>query len=171
MNIFDFAMEMEDDGYEYYTTLAKTATLPGLQTIFATLAEDEQKHFALFRSLKEGNNTHPVKESKTLANVQSLFKRLPEAAERLKDIGGTLEAYQHAMKLEAASFRFYEEAAEKESDPEVKALLLRVAGEEHNHFTVLENLYNFVNAPNEHLEWAEFSSLEDFRKYGRDSDM
>ena len=34
MNVFDFAMQMEDNGYEYYTGLARAATLPGLKTIF-----------------------------------------------------------------------------------------------------------------------------------------
>ena len=42
MNVFDFAMEMEDNGYVYYSNLARTATLPGLKTIFSSLAEDER---------------------------------------------------------------------------------------------------------------------------------
>jgi len=75
------------------------------------------------------------------------------------------------MQLEADSFRFYEQAAEKENDPEVKALLLKIAGEEHQHFNILENLYNFVNAPNQHLEWGEFSNLGELRQYGRDIDI
>jgi len=81
-----------------------------------------------------------------------------------------LEAYQYAMKLEADSFHFYEEAAEKETDPVVKKLLTQVAMEEHQHFTILENVYNFVNAPNEYLEWGEFSNLGEFRQFGRDVD-
>ena len=51
-----------------------------------------------------------------------------------------------------------------------KKLLLQIAEEEHKHFTILENVYNFVNAPNEQLEWGEFSNLGEFRQYGRDLD-
>ena len=170
MNVFDFAMEMEDNGYEYYTNLAETSSLPGLKSIFSDLAEDERKHFTLFRSLKEGSHADSVVNSKALDKAQNIFKKLPDEATTVSNVKETLEAYQHAMKLEADSFRFYEQAAEKEKDPVVKKLLLQIAEEEHKHFTILENLYNFVNAPNEHLAWAEFSNLGEFRQYGRDPD-
>jgi len=170
MNVFDFAMEMEDSGYEYYSDLARTSSQPGLKTIFNSLAEDEQKHFNLFRSLKEGNPAALKAESKTVARAKNIFKELTANAAAASQPGSTLEAYQHAMKLEADSFRFYEDAAAREKDEQVKKLLLQIAEEEHGHFTILENLYNFVNAPNENLEWGEFSNLGEFRQYGRDLD-
>jgi rubrerythrin len=74
------------------------------------------------------------------------------------------------MKLEADSFRLYEDAAEKEENKDVKAILLRIAEEEHKHFEVLENIYDFVNAPNQFLAWREFSNLDEFRNFGRDVD-
>ena len=169
MNVFDFAMEMEDAGQAYYMDLARKATLPGLQTIFTQLAEDEQKHYAIFQKLKEGDSGQTMPESAALTTAQNLFQQLPSGAEGLKGIPETLAAYRHAMKVEADSFRLYEEAAAKEEDADVKALLLKIAAEEYKHFTILENLYRFVNAPNEFLEWGEFSNLGEFRQFGRDS--
>lgn len=171
MNVFDFAMEMEDNGYEYYSSLARDAKLPGLKTIFTSLADDEKKHSEIFRALKEGRKGQPMPETDTLDTAKNVFQLLPKDDVSLKDVAGTLSAYQYAMKLEADSFRFYEEAARKESDPDVKALLLQIAGEEHKHFNILENVYNFVNAPNQFLEWGEFSNLGEFRQYGRDTDV
>jgi len=170
MNVFDFAMEMEDAGYNYYIGLAKAAILPGLKTIFTGLAEDEQKHLEIFRRLKEGQHGEGLPPSKTLDMAKNVFLLLPRGEVGLKDIAGALPAYQHAMKLEAESFRFYEDAAEKEGDAEVKTLLLQIAAEEHRHFNILENLFHFVNAPNQHLEWGEFSNLGEFRQFGRDPD-
>ena len=170
MNVFDFAMEMEDSGFVYYTNLARSSTLPGLKTIFSDLAADERKHFRLFRDLKEGHGTEAMSESKALETAKNVFLQLPRTGEGLSDITGALPAYKHAMKLEADSFRFYEEAAGKETNPQVKALLLQIAAEEHKHFNILENVYNFVNAPNHHLEWGEFSNLGEFRQYGREVD-
>lgn len=170
MNVFDFAMEMESSGHEYYEGLARAASLPGLRTIFSGLAEDELKHFEFFRDLKNGKQTTTMPQTSTLDTAQNVFLLLPRGSEGLKDVKDALVAYRHAMKLEADSFRFYEDAAAKESDPEVKALLLQIAGEEHQHFNILENVYNFVNAPNQHLEWGEFSNLGDFRQFGRDGD-
>ena len=171
MNVFDFAMEMEDSGKEYYENLAKGAMLPGLKTIFTRLAEDEQKHYELFRDLKAGNKSGSIPETEILDTAQNVFLLLPRDAEALKDMSGALVAYQHAMKLEADSFRFYEDAASRETDAGVKSLLLMIASEEHKHFNVLENIYNFVNAPNQHLDWGEFSNLDEFRQFGRDVDI
>lgn len=168
MNVFDFAMEMEDAGRAYYLDLAEQATLPGLKTIFTDLAEDERKHFALFEQLKAGRRGQDLPASKALTSARNLFGKLAGGAAALKDIPETLAAYRHAMTLEADSFRLYEDAAEKETDAGVKALLLQIAAEEHNHFVILENLYRFVNAPNESLEWGEFSNLGEFRQFGRD---
>lgn len=168
MNVFDFAMEMEDNGFVYYTKLAGAATLPGLKTIFTSLAEDERKHFEALRNLKAGNQAKAIPAAESLETAQNVFTLLPRDHEALKEMKSVLDAYKHAMKLEADSFRFYEEAAAKESDADVKALLLQIAKEEHEHFNILENVYSFVNAPNQHLEWAEFSNLGDFRQFGRD---
>jgi rubrerythrin len=171
MNIFDFAMEMEENGFDYYTNLAQAASLPGLKTIFSGLAADEQKHLNFFRKLKEGKKPGTMAESQALDAAQNIFLQLSKETEQLKDITGALPAYKHAMKLEAESFRLYEKALETEKDPEIKNILQQIASEEHNHFNILENIYNFVNAPNQHLEWAEFSNLSEFRQYGRDLDI
>ena len=170
MNVYDFAMEMEDSGKAYYENLASAASLPGLKTIFTRLAEDEQQHFEIFRNLKQGNKAQQVPESALLDVAKNVFMLLPRGEQGLKNVSGALAAYRHAMKLEADSFRFYEDAAAKENDGEVKNLLLKIAGEEHKHYNVLENLYNFVNAPNQHMVWGEFSNLDEFRQFGRDTD-
>lgn len=165
MNVFDFAMKMEQDGEAYYRKLAAASTHPGLRTIFQQLAEDEQKHFVTFKALRE-RTVPAMAPSTALEAAKNIFAELRGAtgADRPQ---GDLEAYRHAMKLEADSFRFYEDAAGRETDAEVKAVLLRIAGEEQKHFNILENLYDFVNAPNQHLAWAEFSNLDEFRNFGR----
>lgn len=169
MNVFDFAIQMEVDGKAYYEKLAGQASLPGLRTIFTHLAEDEQKHFEIFQALRSGSKAPVMQESTALATAQNIFKEL------LEDAGGAtggkddLAAYQHAMKLEADSFRLYEDTAAKEVETETRGLLLKVAEEERKHFKILENIFHFVNAPNQYLAWGEFSNLEEFRQFGRDT--
>jgi len=170
MNVFDFAIAMEDDGYHYYKKLASSTTLPGLMTIFTSLAEDELKHAEIFRALKAGTKVDVMPASKALDTAQNIFRQLPRDEDSLKGVTDSLAAYQHAMKLEADSFRFYEDTASKETNSGVKDLLLQIAGEEHKHFNILENVYNFVNAPNQSMVWGEFSNLGEFRQFGRDPD-
>jgi rubrerythrin len=170
MNVLDFAIEMENDGFEYYRDLAASSTVPGLKTVFSSLAADELKHGEVFKALNAGEPVGKMPASEALETARNLFKQRPDSTEELKNIADSLKAYQHAMKLEANSFRFYEEIAGKETNLEVKALLLQIAEEEHRHFNILENVYNFVNGPNQSLEWGEFSNLGEFRQFGRETD-
>lgn len=171
MNVFDFAMKMELDGKEFYEKLARKTNVEGLKTIFTHLAADEQKHYEIFQRLQGQAQATGMQESTSLENARNVFARLLEEKETLGPVEGDLEGYRYAMKLEAESFRLYEDAARREKDEEVKRLLMRIAGEEHQHFNIVENIYNFVNAPNQYLAWGEFSNLEEFRNFGRDVDL
>lgn len=49
----------------------------------------------------------------------------------------------------------------------MKRMLLRIAAMERHELNDLEQLFDFVNAPNESLEWGEFSNLDEFHNFGR----
>lgn len=171
MNVFDFAIKMEEDGKAYYEQLASQTSLPGLRTIFTRLAEDEQKHYEIFQELKTSGNVSAIQDTTIVAEAKNVFEELPKEAETLKGLKKDLAAYQHAMKIESDSFRFYENAASEETNPTTKKLLTKIAGEEHKHFNVLENIYHFINAPSQYLVWGEFSNLDEFTQFGRDVDI
>ena len=168
MNIFDFAIKMEQDGKAFYEKLAKNTPQPGLQTIFARLAADEQKHSEIFQALQRGEKKVAMANSTALELAQNVFTTLPKGAGT--DIKGDLDSYQYAMQIEAESFRLYEDAAKNEKDAGAKELLLKIAAEEHKHFQIIENIFAFINAPNQYLAWGEFSNLEEFRNFGRKTD-
>lgn len=170
MNVFDFAMKMELEGKEVYEELARGALRPGLRNIFLQLAADEQKHYGILLALRDRGRPQAMEDSSALEQAKSVFSGMLARKEAPADAKKDLDAYQHAMKLEAESFRLYEGAAGKEKDQAVKELLLRVAAEEHKHFDILRNIYDFANAPSQYLAWGEFSNLEEFRQFGRDVD-
>ena len=111
-----------------------------------------------------------MQDTNIIAEAKNIFERLPKEEKTLKGLKGDLAAYQHAMEIESKSFRFYENAAKEEKNPATKKLLTRIASEEHKHFNVLENIFQFVNAPNQSLAWGEFSNLDEFGQFGRDGD-
>ncbi|WP_432822476.1 ferritin-like domain-containing protein [Trichloromonas sp.] len=166
MNVYDFAMKMELDGKAYYQKMAEKTKLPGLKKIFLQLAEDEQKHYDIFQGLKK-KTPSAMAATTALDEAKNVFAKLLKEKSAAAEIGGDLEGYRYAMKLEADSYRFYEDAASREPDAKVKDLLLKVAGEEQKHFNILQNVFDFVNAPNQYLAWAEFSNLDEFRNFGR----
>ena len=172
MNVFDFAMQMEVDGKRLYEKLAAEAGDAGLNTIFLRLAEDEQKHYEIFQGLKGESRAARMEDSTVLDDCRNVFQDLMDKRDTvLGSIQGDLEGYRYAMKLEADSVRLYQDAANREANEDLKNLLLRIAAEEEKHFTVVQNIYDFFNAPNQYLAWREFSNLDEFRQFGRDVDL
>jgi rubrerythrin len=159
MNIFEFAMQMEKDGKEYYEKLASETGSVGLKTIFTNLAADETKHYTTFKELRDGLKGS-FAESKTLETGKNLFKELIADQKNAELLAASLDGYRHGMENEEASVKFYEDSAKKESDPELVKLLLRIASEERDHYRILENLYQYTLAPKNFLEWREFGNLK-----------
>ena len=170
MNVFDFAMKMEEDGKAYYENLAEQSSQPGLKTLFHSLARDEQKHFEIFKQLKAGAAVPEMQDSDVIEEAKNIFQTLSDQDKVFKKTEAILAAYQHAMNLESGSVRLYEDAAGKEENQAIRELLMRLATEERKHFEILANIYHFVNAPNEYLAWGEFSNLDEYSQFGRDID-
>ena len=162
MNIFDYAMQMEQDGKSCYQKLANSSEAPGLRSIFLWLAGDEQKHYETFQAMKEQGQALSMVDSQTLDETKNVFAELQASCETLASDAKNLEAYQYAMKVEADSAQLYQEAAEREPDPTIRDILLRIAVEERKHLNILENIFDFVNEPTNSLVWSEFSNLKEF---------
>ena len=160
MDVFDFAMKMELQGKTIYENLTASTRVPGLKTIFSGLAADEQKHYEIFRGLKEGK-AWIMTDSVMLEQAQSVFRDLLADKDRLVELQEDLEAYQVGLKIEADSVRLYEDMARKEQEPETVQLYLRIANEEKKHFNIMENICDFLMRPKYYLEWREFSNLHE----------
>jgi len=167
MNVFDFAMEIERSGRKFYRNMAAKTGTAGVRTIFSMMAEDEQDLLERFRAMKATVRSTTMQDSSILENAGNIFKDILNEREALQ-IADDLEAYHYVMRLEAAICRLYEDAARRESNPEVQGLLRRIASEERRELESLRKLYDFVNAPNEFLAWGEFSNLNEFHNFGRD---
>jgi len=162
MNVFDYAIKMELDGKAFYEKLAKKTESEGLQKIFNELAEDEQKHYDIFSKLKENQNLNSMPDSTALEGAKNIFTEMQADASSQKLLNTNLDAYQQAMNAEKESAKLYRDAAAKEENAEVKAMLLKIAIEEEKHLNILENIFDFVNAPTQSLVWGEFSNLNEY---------
>ena len=161
MNIFEFAMKMELEGKAYYQKLAADTADGGLKSIFSSLASDEQKHYEIILSIKSGTELKMI-DSAVLEEAKNLFELLMTDENASVILKKSLDGYQHARKIEADSVKLYEDMAKKEDNPEIVQLLLRIANEEKKHFNILDNLCDFVLAPQYFLAWGEFSNLKEF---------
>lgn len=162
MNVFEYAMKMELDGKAFYEKLAAESGSEGLRKIFSELAADEQKHFDIFRKLGDNESVGEITDSRALEEAKNLFDEMQVGLPEKSLLKSNLDAYQYAMKVEEESVKLYREAAEKETDEGVQKLLRKISVEEQKHLHILENIFDFVDAPNHSLVWAEFSNLNEY---------
>jgi rubrerythrin len=167
MNVFDFAMEIERSGRKFYRNVAAKAGTAGVRTIFSMMAEDEQELLERFRAMKATIRSTTMQDSSSLETAGKIIEDILNEREALDQ---RQPEVPFVMRAEAAICRLYEDAAQREPNPEVQGLLRRIATEERRELESLRQLFDFVNAPNEFLAWGEFSNLNEFHNFGRDED-
>lgn len=160
MDIFEFAINTERDGRQYYLDLVSKTSHSGLQRILTMLADDEQKHERVIAQSREGNCD--MTETTVLEIAKNVFQQAREFGETVDLSGDEAALYRHAMELEQKSVSFYLDRAEQEEQPQQKRLFETLAEEEKKHYRLLEGLVDFVSQPDVWLENAEFTHLTDY---------
>lgn len=159
-NIFEYAMQMEKDGEDYYRQLARKAGNNGMKTILTMLADEEVKHYNALEKIKTQKTL--IAESDILTDAQNVFVQIKESGESFDfDIQQT-ELYKKAKDIEKKSRDFYKGKANEVTEEYQKELFLKLAIEEQKHFVLLDNIIDFVSRPEQWLEDAEFFHLEDY---------
>ncbi|KAA3632098.1 MAG: hypothetical protein DWP97_11700 [Calditrichaeota bacterium] len=164
MDIIEFAMKMELDGKAYYEKHARNTSDKDLKKIFLILAEEEEKHFKFFKSLKDGDTEEAANlisgSSKTLKEVQNIFVEMSQSTEK-KTFGKDEEAtWQKALEIEEKAEGFYREKAGEESDDEKKNLLNIIADEEQNHVHMIDSILTYLKFPEAFADSAQFKNFQ-----------
>jgi rubrerythrin len=84
--------------------------------------------------------------------------------------GGLESAYRYALELETAEVHCFRNMLEKTDSGKMKHMLQVIAEEENRHVEDFQNVYDFINAPNQYLASSEFSNLDEFHNFGRHVD-
>lgn len=162
MDIYEFAIEFEQENQKFYNEFAEKCSHTSLKNVFLNLAEEEKKHENIIRQMRDNKELDAV-ESDILPKAKKAFdeisKDLPENEILPEE---QVDVYKKAIAIEEKSIKFYTEQAEKAEDPEIKAAFERLAEEEKKHERIMENITEMVNRPNTWLEDAEWYHLEDY---------
>ncbi len=161
MDIFDFAMKTEIEGISFYKQLSLSADNKGLKTIFNWLAEEEEKHYEVFKKMKT-DETASYQASLILNKVKTLFEEISESNDILDVNNNQVDLYKKAQDLEQKTKSFYESKAQEVTNQKQKETLLEIAKEEGRHYFLMESIINFVSRPKEWVENSEFNHLEDY---------
>jgi rubrerythrin len=159
MDVYEFAIKMEQDGEQFYRKAAAQARDQGIRRILSLLADDEVKHC---NTLKQMREAAPVQMAETavLTHARNIFAQMQG---QVPNLGGIqTDVYRQAQEIERRSQEFYQEKAEQVSDPSHWALFGRIAEEERRHFFLLEHVIEFLSRPKVWMENAEFNHLDEY---------
>ena len=164
MNVFEYAMQMELDGKAYYEEAIDKVDSPELKNILQELANDEQKHYIIFKAMKEGKKVELIESDSTkiFAAVKNVFITLKEENKDYTFPADAKNLWEHAREIEKQAEAFYRDEAKKLDDPKNADILNRIADEEHKHWVTMENVIKFIDRPATWLEDAEWNNLEDY---------
>lgn len=164
MDIFDYAMKMEMDGRLFYVEHANKANSPELKRILLELADDEQKHYNIFKALRDGHATEYKEAEKTtiLTTVKNVFEALRADQREYAFPPDAKQIWEHAQEVEKKSEAFYREKAKEVAKPDQAKILNKIADEEHRHWVTMQNIIQFLDRPKTWLENAEWVNLEEY---------
>lgn len=161
MTIYEFGMQMEKDGENYYRELAQKTEDKGLRKILNLLAEDEIKHYELIESFRKEDPSEYL-ETTILKGAKNVFQELKEQGGQWNPLADQVEWYKKAQEAEQKSMDFYLSKAGEIQETRPKAIFLKLAEEEKKHYFLLENIIEFISRPKTWLENAEFHHLEEY---------
>ncbi len=161
MNIYDYAMQMEKDGEDYYRDLARKINNAGIKKILVMLADAEVKHYVILQKMKNDEKVQAL-DSGILLNAKNIFVKMKEEDDTIGINISQIELYKKAQEIEEKSRKFYLEKAGEAVNPAQKEIFSKIADEEKKHYFILENVIEFVSRPQNWLENAEWYHLEEY---------
>jgi rubrerythrin len=160
MNVFDCAIKIEEEVQQYYEKLGAESDLPEMKQLFSMLAASEEEFRDNLIKLK-GSLSPEQAQFDGLDSAACSFRPLLTERELLEETRNDPDLYKFSMREEEQEIRFYEELAERTSDPATRSCLKMLAAEERRHLNVVEHIYDFAEAPRTYLAWGEFSNLRE----------
>ena len=161
MDVLQFALDMELDGERYYRSQSEKFAQTPLKRVFDTLAKDEAKHAQILREQMAGT-AQTLPDDPQLSDRQNLFSGLKDYQPAVEEMPDQAALYHEAMEMEQRSIDLYTDLRAKATEKQTRSLFDFLIREETRHHEILEDVFRFVNRPNEWVEAAEFGVREEY---------
>ncbi len=135
--ILDFAVEKEEEAYNFYTGWAKKLDTSPARSHFEDFAKEELKHRDKLLEVKRGQTLKPSPQKVADLKIADYLVEVPPTP------GMTYQrALTIAMQREKASFNLYNNLAALADDEGLRSTFLALAQEEAKHKLALETIYD-----------------------------
>ena len=155
MNVYEYAMKVEKEGEAYYREMAAIASNQGLKRVFTMLADEEVKHYNIFKNMMKKENID-LDNLDIITDTKTIFQTLLEERDNVSLDSEHIQYYKDAIAREDNSFEFYKEKACELEDEKEKKVFLQIADEEKKHKRVLEEIVIYLEEPADWVASAEF---------------
>ena len=153
------AIQMEKDGYAFYTKASAQTSNPSGSKIFDSLAKDELLHLETFKNLfaneiDEVEYQQLVNSSKKYASLTVFPNDL--AGEKGDPDTNDLDALNSAMNSEKEAIEYYASILEKVDNENIANILKEIIHQEKKHYLILEEEFNYLGRTG---YWYDVESL------------
>ena len=155
MNVYEYAMKVEKEGEAFYREMAAAADNPGLKRIFGMLADEEVKHYNVFKNMMKKED-QDLEKLDLITDTKTIFETLENEKDNVNVNKNQIQFYKDAIAREEDSHDFYAEKAQELDDEKQKKIFLHIAKEETKHKKILEEIVNFLEEPADWVASAEF---------------
>ncbi|WP_419763677.1 MAG: ferritin-like domain-containing protein [Arcobacter sp.] len=155
MNVYEYAMKVEKEGEAYYREMVSKAQNPGLKRIFTMLADEEVKHYNIFKNMMKKEDID-LEKLDLITDTKTIFQTLTQEKDNIDLDKEQIQFYKDAIVREENSKNFYAQKAEELESITEKSIFLQIAAEEVKHKKVLEEIVSFLEEPADWVASAEF---------------
>ncbi|MBN1525823.1 MAG: ferritin family protein [Spirochaetales bacterium] len=161
MDIFNYALQFEQDGEVFYRESAEKLTDSSLKKILLFLSKEEQKHFQMIKNLKDSSLERP--KSIFISDVQNVFTQMKSGGVTFSDDKSTVvDILETGLVAEQDSINYYESKKNEIDDEKAKTLLGILRKQEDAHYSLLSSILEYYERPDLWLENAEFNHIDDY---------
>ena len=143
------AIQMEKDGYAFYTKAADQTNSDMGRSIFESLAADEQRHLDVFQKMFEDKAGQSewndlINSSKKYETVNIFPKDLKETS--VNTNVDELDALRIAMESEQTAIDYYSKILQATNDPNIKKVIDIIIDQEKKHYLILEGEFTHLSS-------------------------
>ncbi len=147
----EMAIELEQEGHDYYTDHAEEADNPFVVSVLEKLAERELEHIEVIKEIAGGKpvadiSLESVDMEQETKNVFDEFSASEQEGWKEEKV----TVYDHAIELETKLAELYKDLAEETEDETEEEFYTALMEEEDKHYETLHNVFYYLT---DHDRW------------------
>jgi rubrerythrin len=162
MKFLETALELETETIKRYRALAERCTdHEGIRRILDMLISDHESHLASLRSWGDSRGAE-AEDIGVFFEVKQMLEKMRSEKDTFSCSMEQVQLYREARDLVLQKLDMYQKIQAGLPDPAGRARLDQFILEEKKQGRVLDNIIRMVERPEQWLEDAEFSHLEEY---------